>query len=156
MTVSGRQTPKTTKKRAMGTVEAPGGIEELNDPGVLGQYRGKTKRQKYGAKKVTIDGIRFDSQAEGRRYQQLKLLQQSGQISKLELQPKFVLQTGFKDQWSGRRERAITYRADFRYIEAGHPVVEDVKGRETQVFRVKWKIVKAQHPGTEFRIVKMH
>lgn len=35
---------------------------------------------KYGAKKTVVDGVTFDSKAEARRYQQLKLMQQAGEI----------------------------------------------------------------------------
>ncbi|MDD3747626.1 MAG: DUF1064 domain-containing protein, partial [Anaerostipes sp.] len=42
---------------------------------------------KYGARKTVIDGITFDSKREAKRYQELKLLEQAGEISYLELQP---------------------------------------------------------------------
>ena len=51
---------------------------------------------KYRNKKVAIDGIVFDSQAEGKRYQELKLLLKNGDIKDLELQPRFILQDSFK------------------------------------------------------------
>ena len=109
---------------------------------------------KFGAVKKTVDGIKFASGREADRYLELKLLLSAGEISDLKLQPKFQLQDGFTDQWSGKRERAITYTADFRYVENGHQVVEDVKGVQTAAFRLKWKLTKVQNPDIEFRIVK--
>ena len=46
---------------------------------------------KYKAKPLTVDGIRFASQREGSRYRELKLLEKAGQITGLELQPVFEL-----------------------------------------------------------------
>ena len=44
---------------------------------------------KYKAVKTTIDGITFDSKREAKRYTELKLLEKSGMITHLELQPKY-------------------------------------------------------------------
>ena len=44
---------------------------------------------KYKSRKVTIDGITFDSKKESERYKELKLLRQAGIISDLELQKRF-------------------------------------------------------------------
>ena len=48
---------------------------------------------KYKAKRVTIDGLNFDSKLEGSYYNYLKLLKRSGLISEIETQFKieFVL-----------------------------------------------------------------
>ena len=46
---------------------------------------------KYNAIPTTVDGIRFASKREARRYLELKLLQKAGHISDLELQPRFRL-----------------------------------------------------------------
>ena len=92
-------------------------------------------RSKYNAKKCVIDGIKFDSLKEGRRYQQLKLLEKAGEIENLELQPKYDLMVNSK--------RVGFYKADFRYIENGELVVEDVKGMKTPIYNLKKKMVKA-------------
>ena len=93
---------------------------------------------KYNARKTTIDGITFDSKAEAARYQDLRLLEQSGYISELVLQPIFELQPGFEHD--GKRERPITYIADFRYEQDGKVIVEDVKGMRTREFNLKRKL----------------
>jgi len=107
------------------------------------------KWHKYGAKGVVIDGIKFPSIAEGRRYQELKLQQHAGIISELELQPEFVLQEKFKHQ--GKDHLAIKYRADFRYIHQGECIVEDVKGMLTAVYKIKKKMLLKRYPDINFK-----
>lgn len=119
-----------------------------------GRRPGK-KRHKYNARRVTVDGHTFDSKAEARRYNQLRLLQRVGDIADLELQPSFELQPGFTDA-SGKRQRAIHYIADFAYtLPDGRRIVEDVKGVETAVFKLKRKLFLFTYPDLELRTVKM-
>ena len=100
-----------------------------------------------------IDGIKFDSIAEGRRYKELKLLQQGNYITELKLQPKFELQAKYTNN-KGKHIRAITYKADFSYIENGKLVVEDVKGMETKEFKLKKKMLEYKFPEIDFKLVK--
>lgn len=103
---------------------------------------------KYHAKKCVIDGISFDSRREARRYTELKTLRQAGEISALKLQEPFELVP------KQRGERAVTYRADFVYMEGGALVVEDVKGMKTKDYIIKRKLFKWRYPNIEFREVK--
>lgn len=112
------------------------------------------KGAKFGNKKVEVDGVVFDSRAEAARYQQLKLLERCGVISELELQPVYQLQPAFRD-CKGKHHRAITYRADFGYVEDGRDVAEDVKGAVTEVFKIKMKLLLHNYPDLDFRIVKV-
>ncbi len=107
---------------------------------------------KYRNKKTQIGMYVFDSIAESKRYKELALLEQAGQIKGLELQPKFLLQEGFKK--NGKTFRKIEYIADFMYIENGKVIIEDVKGMETDVFKLKRKMFEYKYPGFELRIVK--
>ena len=92
---------------------------------------------KFRAKRTEVDGITFASKAEAARYQTLKLELANGIISDLELQPKFPISVnGYK---------ICTYIADFRYKLSGRTVVEDVKGMQTPVFKIKAKLLKAVH-----------
>lgn len=96
-------------------------------------------QSKYRNVKTTIDGIPFDSRAEARRYADLKLLARAGEITNLEIQPKFdITINGVK---------ICTYIADFRYVEFGsnEVVVEDVKGVRTPVYNLKKRLIKATH-----------
>ena len=103
-------------------------------------------RSKYHARPTTIDGVRFASAAEARRYGQLMLLQKLGEISGLELQPRFPIVIDGK--------LCATYVADFAYFTQGERVVEDVKGMITPVYRLKKKLVEALYPGTKIVEVK--
>lgn len=108
---------------------------------------------KYRNRKTTIDGITFDSKAEARRYAELKLLEKVGEIRDLELQPRFRLVDGFKK--NGKVFRPIDYIADFKYVDReGKTIVEDVKGKETEVFKIKQKLFEMKYPGLELKIVK--
>lgn len=51
----------------------------------------KPKKSKYGAVKTEVDGIKFDSKREASRYQELRLLEQAGEITNLLLQVPFEL-----------------------------------------------------------------
>ena len=62
---------------------------------------------KYRNKKAQVDMYEFDSIKESKRYKELKLLERAGEISNLELQPKFLLQDSFKK--NGKAYRKIEY-----------------------------------------------
>lgn len=99
----------------------------------------KKKKSKYSAVKTKVNGIKFDSKKEARRYKELKILEKADEIKSLELQPRFLLQEKFK--YAGKTIRKIEYVADFRYIdEKGNTIVEDVKGMKTEVYKIKKKI----------------
>lgn len=109
---------------------------------------------KYGAIRTEVDGIRFASKAEARRYSELKMLEKAGKIARLQLQPEFKLyapRTGIHgDQIVGGWQNYVgTYRADFAYDEltpqATRRVIEDVKGFKTPMYRWKKKHVEAQY-----------
>lgn len=112
-----------------------------------------TRHSKYRAVKCRIDGIVFASKAEGRRYCELKLLQRTGKISDLTLQPSFTLQEKFTDN-EGEKHRAIRYVGDFSYIENGKQIIEDVKGAETKEFLIKAKMFRRLFPQFILRITK--
>lgn len=93
---------------------------------------------KYGARKTVVDGITFASAKEARRYGELRLLERAGQISKLELQPKYpMVINGWK---------ICTYFGDFRYrVKTGETITEDTKGVRTREFEIKRKLMRAVH-----------
>ena len=100
------------------------------------------KRNKFNAKKTVVEGITFHSRKESLRYSQLKLYEQGGLITDLclqvsyELIPKLVI--------NGKTERAIKYIADFVYYDTVHKceIVEDVKGMITDIFKIKYRLMK--------------
>lgn len=132
-----------------------------NGPGKPAKYHNKP------TDRVTDSGavLRFDSQKEARRYDELAALERDGLIRELRMQVDFTLQEAYTDT-EGRRVRAIRYRADFTYRTppakkwkiyeddpVGHSdrlglvwdlVVEDVKSRATRTkeYVMKRKLMK--------------
>lgn len=107
-------------------------------------------RSKYGATPCIVDGIRFPSRAEARRYAELRLLEQAGEIYGLSLQAPFELAPAVVID--GRKKPRLRYYADFAYLEKGALVVEDVKGVRTAVYRLKKHLMMSVH-GLEIREV---
>ena len=102
----------------------------------------KSAMTKYRAVKTEVDGIIFDSKKEAARYKELILLEKSGVISHLELQPRYDCVVNGK--------KICSYRADFRYFNDQNSVVEDVKSSYTaknSTYRLKKKLVEALYPG---------
>lgn len=94
---------------------------------------------KYRAKKTEVGGIVFDSLKEAKRYKELVLLERSGEIKRLILQPRFLIQDKFK--YNNKTERAIHYVADFMYTDkTGAKFVEDIKGVKTAEYKLKRKL----------------
>lgn len=96
---------------------------------------------KYRAQKTVVDGLKFDSKKEAKRWQELKLLQQAGEISNLRRQVKFELLPTQRDKDGKLLEYPCSYIADFVYKENGETVVEDSKGIKTDVYRLKRKMM---------------
>lgn len=123
----------------------------------MGHREWPAKANKYNAQATVIDGLQFDSKAEAKRYQQLRLLENVGAIQRLTVQPSYILQHDFTDG-QGRKHRSITYTADFRYERDGVTVVEDVKGgnaTQTTAFRMKWKMAIKKYPNVRFEVVTL-
>ena len=97
---------------------------------------------KYNSRKTVIDDITFDSKKEAKRYVELKKKQEEGEITDLRLQVPFELVPSFTIEIDGkkRKRRNIRYIADFTYYENGQKVIEDVKGRKTDVYKLKKKL----------------
>lgn len=103
-------------------------------------------KRKYGNRKVTLDGHSFDSKREAGRYGELKLLERTGQITDLELQPRFEL-IPKQRRADGKAERACEYVGDFRYTDTvtGQTVIEDAKGMRTRDYIMKRKLMLQVH-----------
>lgn len=110
------------------------------------------KPSKYKNKRVEFDGEKFDSKRELARYHELLLLQRAGRISKLRRQVSFALCPPVVIQ--GRKRPALKYVADFVYLPAASEVevVEDVKGRITEGYRIKRHLMAAL--GIEIKEIK--
>lgn len=136
-------------KRAAPAVKAPH-LTPYSKP-VRG--KGKGSGQKFGNVKCTIDGIEFDSLREGRRYGQLKLMQQAGRIRNLALQVTYpitahgVLICKYIADFDYEEPVTVDGMAAFNTTEATVWVLvtEDAKGHQTDVFRLKSKLFTANY-----------
>ena len=80
------------------------------------------KDTKYHSTPAERAVVRFDSQKEARRYDELMVMLRAGIISDLRLQPQFTLQESYITE-TGERIRAVRYTADFSYKFGGKLVV---------------------------------
>lgn len=120
-----------------------------------------TKRSKFGVdissagkRRRTLDGVTFGSGWEVTRYGYLKIRLRAGEISDLELHPKFEIIPAFAHQ--GKHYRAASYAADFQYIDVatGKTVVEEVKGMESRDFTLRKKLFLIQNPDIVYKLLK--
>lgn len=126
--------------------------QKRNRPSGRDIAREQTKGSKYHNKKTEVDGITFDSKAEAERYQELLFMEQNGKISDLHLQQEFTLEEGYKLP-NGKKVAPIRYKADFTYYDEGNNyIIEDVKGMETPIYKMKKNMMARQgHHITEIK-----
>lgn len=112
------------------------------------------RRNKYGAKRtITVDGLKFDSQKEADRWQELKWMAQAGMIRDLKRQVRFQLTPTVREpdtigpKGGVKKGRVILekseYIADFTYIDTATEdyIVEDAKGYKTPEYNLKKKFL---------------
>ena len=106
---------------------------------------------KYGAKRTWSELCRrtFDSKAEAKRGEELRLLEMAGEIKHLMYQYPFPL----------CEKPKVTIKIDFRYLQPAddgrfyEPVFEDVKGKMTREFRVKLAWLKEKY-GIDVKLIR--
>ena len=89
---------------------------------------------KYNAKKVEYQGLKFDSQFELNCWIYLKKLASEGKIKDLNRQIKFELLP------ANSVYRALNYVADFTFYVGDEYIVADAKGLVLPEFKIKQKI----------------
>lgn len=99
-------------------------------------YRNNSK---FGNVKTTIGGVTFDSKLESRYYLHLEEELKKGNIAHYKIQPRYELVPSYKI--GSRSVRKLEYVADFMVLHHNSDVeVIDVKGVETDVFKIKRKM----------------
>jgi hypothetical protein len=105
------------------------------------------RANKYGAVPVVVDGIRFDSTKESRRYRDLVLLERAGAIRDLVLQPSFPIQVVALWRPGGEIVTVGRFTADFQYrdVATDEIVYEDTKtpATKTTAYRLRKRLVEA-------------
>lgn len=115
--------------------------------------KNQKRRNKHNNKKTVIDGITFDSKKEAEYYCKLKILKKAGEIKEFGIQPKYELQPTFRK--NGKTHRSITYIADFIITNNdGTTDIVDVKGFETDVFKIKQKLFEYKYPELSLKVIK--
>lgn len=112
------------------------------DPALAEKAAKRRSGNKYGAIPTEVDGIKFASKKEARRYEQLRLRERARDIHDLEVHPAYVLEVN--------GVRIGRYTADFRYTDAasGEQVVEDVKGgraTKSEAYGLRKRLMLAVH-----------
>lgn len=116
----------------------------------------KSSRNKYGAKKTSVDDITFDSKSESEFYKVLLLYKRSGKILDIKLQPKYLLQEEFVD-YTDTIHKPIYYVADFEVLfSEGITKVYDSKGAKTKEYSLKKKMLLYRYPSMIFEEVFFH
>lgn len=99
------------------------------------KYGSNRKDSKYRSQWTEVDGINFQSKKEAEYYIQLKLLQAAGEVAYFLRQVPFHLPGNIK------------YFCDFMVVmRTGQIRYIDVKGVETNVFKMKKKMVEYHYP----------
>ena len=115
------------------------------------QY-GRRKNRHSNVRKVTIDGIKFDSGSEASRYLDLQLMQTAGLIRNLTLQKRYKITIGgvpvMMRSAGYPNGRHMTYVADFVYLDVKLDdwIIEDVKmasGYRTDTYKIKKALMEA-------------
>ena len=101
-------------------------------------YPVRVRRSKFNNRKVEIDGYKFDSVKESKRYLLLRYRLALGEINDLRIHPRIPLIVNGK--------KIGHYVGDFQYLENGKLILEDVKteATKTAVYQLKKKILLAQ------------
>jgi hypothetical protein len=99
------------------------------------------KRSKYGAERINVDGIVFDSKREARHYALLKHMQTAGEIKRFHRQVQFDLEGG------------VRYICDFMVVHNDDRIeYRDAKGVKTKEFSIKRRMVRGRY-GVEIVLV---
>ena len=106
------------------------------------------RRSKYGSKIVTYDGVKYHSAAEARRAMELDILIKCKKIQRWERQIPFAIEI------NGVHVCRVV--VDFRvYPLAGMWWLEEVKGHETPVYKLKRKLFAACYPNLDYRVLNV-
>lgn len=107
----------------------------------------KIKKSKYGNKFEKAGGRLYDSKKEARYSEQLELRKLAGEIA--EIHPQYCLMLDVNGK------HVCKYYVDFMVIlKDGTIEYHEVKGFETDVWRIKWKLAKAIYGEERFVLIK--
>lgn len=104
-------------------------------------------RNKYNAKKTSYNGRRYHSALEAAYAQELDWRKKAGEIK--EIIPQFKIDI----RVSGKH--ITNYFMDFKVVlNDGKIEMQEVKGMETDLWKIKWRLAIALHPEWDFILIK--
>ena len=111
-----------------------------------GDLTRKRKKNKYGARRVIVDGIRFASQFESEIYLELKKRERAGEIVGLFCHVKYNLY--------GRDGSVVcSHEVDFLCtLPDDTKEVHEAKGAETSLWKLKRKLFEASYPEIPYMV----
>ncbi len=123
--------PEVTRRIRTALIAAK---DDNRDPNTLTTDAQK-EESKWHNVRTTVDGITFASKREADRYAELRLELLAGEISALELQKRYSLDVN--------GVHICDYVADFVYKRDGLQIVEDAKGKATDLYKIKRALMRA-------------
>ena len=101
------------------------------------------RRHKFNARPTTVDGRRYDSKREARFAAELRNRKLAGEV------------VGWLEQVPLHLPGGVIYRLDFLIFEANDTVrAVEVKGRETQAWKIKKRLVDEAYPWLPLEVVR--
>ena len=113
----------------------------------MSTLQSRRRPSKHKNQPLTVNGEKYRSKREYSRHCDLLLMQRAGLIAGLVREVPFVLAKGVKIDGEARARPALRYYADFVYsdVDSGRVIVEDAKGQQTPVYRMKKHLMATVH-----------
>jgi len=115
----------------------------------MGYWKNKNRfvKNKFGSIKQTYNGFSYDSKREAEYAAELDWLMEAKEVKKWERQHKISIDINGK--------HICNYYVDFKvYFNDGRIEYHEVKGYETAVWKLKWKLSQAIYPDNNFVLIK--
>lgn len=111
------------------------------------KHKNLYRSNKYGNKRQTYGGYSYDSKFEAGYAAELDWRIKANEVEKWERQVKLSLDIA--------GVHIANYFIDFKvYFKDGRVEYHEVKGFETDVWRMKWRLAKALYPDNNFVLIK--
>jgi len=110
-------------------------------------YFSNKGKNKYNARKTKYNGYYYDSGLEAKYAQELDWRKKAGEI--LEITPQYKISLDVNGQ------HIANYYMDFKVILSDNTIeMHEVKGMETYLWRMKWRLAIALNPEWKFILIK--
>ena len=110
-------------------------------------FSNKGRRNKYNSRKTTYYGYNYDSGLEAKYAENLDWRIRAGEVERYDRQHKISIDIN--------GVHICNYFIDFKVFMADGTVeYHEVKGMETDLWRMKWRLSKALYPDRKFVLIK--